>query len=226
MKGRSRSFLLALAAILIVAFSSGCDRYARHKVLTFFFTGVPPLDEGKKAPETEKEAERRAAEGKKQPKRRSVVKATRFSHGPYASGACYLCHETSATGGFRGLGKKEEAKGSLAKAGIVPGGLVVPLRELCAGCHATKSPESARREGLWLHGPVSAGLCTQCHGPHSGPEPFLLGKKADALCLDCHTEGFLFSKAQHEGKKECLSCHNAHLGRNSRLLKSDYLEIW
>ncbi|MEK7394732.1 MAG: hypothetical protein AAB214_19410, partial [Fibrobacterota bacterium] len=166
MKGRSRSFLLALAAILFVAFGSGCDRYARHKVLTFFFTGVPPLDEGKNAPQKARAAEKTAAGEGKQPKRRSVIKATRFSHGPYASGACYLCHQTSETGGFRGFAKEAKSTGSIAKPGIVPGKLVVPLRELCAGCHETKSPERARREGLWVHGPVSAGLCTQCHGPH------------------------------------------------------------
>jgi predicted CXXCH cytochrome family protein len=226
MKGRSRSFLLALAAILVVAFGFGCDRYARHKVLTFFFTGVPPLEEGKKAPEKEKEPEKKAAEERKEPKRRAVIKATRFSHGPYASGACYLCHETSQTGGFRGLGKKEEAAGSVAKAGVVPGKLVAPLRELCAGCHETKSKERARREGLWVHGPVSAGYCTVCHGPHAGPQPYLLLKKANESCLGCHAEGLIFSKALHEGKKECLSCHNAHFGKNSRLLTAEYRETW
>ena len=226
MKRRSRSFLLALAAILVVAVGSGCDRYARHKVLTFFFTGVPPLDKAKKAPEKDREAEKKAAGEGEQPKRRVVIKATRFSHGPYASGACYLCHETSETGGFRGLGKKAGAAGSVAKPGIVPGKLVVPLRELCAGCHETKSPEKAQREGLWVHGPVSAGLCTQCHGPHSSPEPFLLGKNANALCLGCHSGGYVFSKELHEGKGECLSCHNAHVGRNSRMLTAEYRETW
>ena len=226
MQGRSRSILIALAAILIIAYSSGCDRYARHKVLTFFFTGVPPLNEGGKTSEKEKEAERKASEEKKKPKRRTDVKATRFSHGPYASGACFLCHQTSETGGFRGLGKKAEAAGSIAKPGIVPGQLVVPLRELCVRCHETKSPKMARREGLWVHGPVSAGLCTQCHGPHSAPEPCLLLKKANESCLGCHAEGFVFSKALHEGKGGGLSCHNAHFGRNSRLLIAEYRETW
>jgi len=226
MKGRSRSILLVLAACLVVAVGSGCDRYTRHNVLTFFFTGVPPLGEGGKAADKEKEQEKKAAEGKKKPKRRAVLKATRFSHGPYASGACYYCHQTSETGGFRGLGKKAEAAGSIAKPGIVPGQLVVPLRELCVLCHATKSPEKAQREGFWVHGPVSAGLCTRCHGPHSSPEPYLLGKNANALCLGCHSGGFVFSKELHEGKGECLSCHNAHFGRNSRMLVAEYPETW
>jgi predicted CXXCH cytochrome family protein len=226
MKGRSRSILLVLAASLFIACGSGCDRYAKHKILTFFFTGVPPLDDGGKTAEKEKEAGKKAAEEKKRPKRRSVVKATRFSHGPYASGACYLCHQISETGGFRGFAKEAKSAGSIAKPGIVPGKLVAPLRELCVGCHETKSPETARRNGLWVHGPVSAGLCTQCHGPHSSPEPYLLMKKANALCLGCHAGGFIYNKVLHEEKKECLSCHNAHVGRNSHMLMAEHRESW
>jgi len=169
MKGRSRSFFLVLAAIPFIACSSGCDRYAKHKVLTFFFTGVPPLDEGGKGPEKEMEAAKKAEQGPRQRKRRPFVEATRFSHGPYASGACYLCHETSETGGFRGFSKEAKAAGSIAKPGIVPGELVAPLRELCVGCHETKSPESARRNGLWVHGPVSGiGAKERPLGPRPG----------------------------------------------------------
>ena len=225
MRGRSRPVLLLLAAALLVASGPGCDRNARHDVLTFFFTGVPPLDEGGKAPEKAKAPERKAPEESAK-KKRVVVKATRYSHGPYASGACYLCHETSETGGYRGLGKKEEAKGAIAKAGIVPGKLVAPLRELCVRCHAAKSPEKARGEGLWVHGPVAAGYCTACHGPHAGPQPHLLVKNANDACRDCHGEGFLVGKALHEGKTECLACHNAHFGRDGRLLTSEHREAW
>src|SRR3990172_5088604 len=175
MKGRSRSFFLVLAAIPFIACSSGCDRYAKHKVLTFFFTGVPPLDEGGKGPEKEMEAAKKAEQGPRQRKRRPFVEATRFSHGPYASGACYLCHETSETGGFRGFSKEAKAAGSIAKPGIVPGELVAPLRELCVGCHAG---------------------------------------------------GFVFNESLHEGKGECRSCHNAHVGRNSRMLTAEYRETW
>ncbi len=40
-----------LAGILL-AVVSGCDRGARHKVLTFFFEGVPPLDADRQAADT------------------------------------------------------------------------------------------------------------------------------------------------------------------------------
>ncbi|HBO69599.1 MAG TPA: hypothetical protein DD658_05435 [Deltaproteobacteria bacterium] len=226
MKGRSRSILLLLAATLLIACGSGCDRYARHKVLTFFFTGVPPIDEMKKAPDKEREAGEKAAEEKKRSKKRPPVKATRFFHGPYAANACYLCHEIQETAGSRGLAKEAIPAGSVAKSGVVSGMLVTPLRELCIRCHETKSPEMARRNGLRVHGPVGAGYCTACHGPHNGPEPYLLLEKANESCLGCHADGFVFSKALHDGKKECLSCHNAHVGRTSRLLKAEYQEAW
>jgi len=227
MRGRRSSApLLAalLSALLAAAFFAGCDRYARHRVLTFFFTGVPPLDDGKKGAEKAR-AEKPPGE-KAPPKRRPVVVATRFSHGPYASGACYYCHQTSETGGFRGLGKKEEAKGALAKGGIVPGKLVAPLRELCVGCHETKSAAAAARAGLWTHGPVAAGYCTACHAPHAGPEPFFLAKKAEAVCAGCHAGGFIRNATLHEGKTDCLSCHNPHFGRSASLLAAEHRETW
>ncbi len=81
--------------------------------------------------------------GKTERARSVAVRATRFSHGPYAANECYQCHEISASGGFRGFGKQEEAAGSLAKAGIVPGKMVAPWNELCVGCHTSKKPEKA-----------------------------------------------------------------------------------
>jgi len=222
MQGRSRPALLLLTAALFVGSGAGCDRHARHDVLTFFFTGVPPLDEGRAVPEKAKAAERKALVERK----RSAVKATRFSHGPYAASTCFLCHVTSETGGLRGGTKESKTGGSTARSGVVPGALVVPLRELCIRCHETKSPETARKEGLWVHGPVGAGECTACHGPHSGPQPSLLLKKANESCRDCHGDGFLFGTAMHEGKTDCLSCHNPHFGKSASLLAAEHRETW
>ncbi len=42
---------IILAAVLL-AVLSGCDRGARHKVLTFFFEGVPPPDADRQAADT------------------------------------------------------------------------------------------------------------------------------------------------------------------------------
>lgn len=206
----------ALAALLL----AGCNPVTRYKVLTFFFTGVPPMGEEEK----DEEEDRPAVVAKVEKKRSVVVKATRYTHGPYASNQCNLCHETSASGGFRGFGKKKEA--AVAAAGQVSGKLVAPMGELCAGCHESKSVASAYQAGLWVHGPVSTGYCVLCHGPHAGPEPYMLLQKADALCTECHAEGLVFNRVEHKEMRDCLKCHNAHLGKDSRLLKAEYREAW
>jgi predicted CXXCH cytochrome family protein len=225
---------LLLAVCLVALLIAGCARETRHDVLTFFFTGVPSLEEqdrmkaaaleeAKKPPPppalTAGQARRQAARGR-------VVQAQMFAHGPFSANACYLCHEVAASGGIRGFGKKEEAAGATAAPGIVPGQMVAPLTELCVGCHEGKSASSPQMAGLWVHGPVANGYCVVCHGPHSGPEPYLLRKKADALCVECHAEGLVFSQAVHQGQTACTSCHNPHAGKDSRLLKAEYREAW
>lgn len=215
-----KGLVLLIGSGLVMTCMTGCNTASGHKVLTFFFTGVPPLGE-KEKPEEETKAVAAASR-----QRAVVVKATLYSHGPYAANECYRCHEVSASGGFRGFGKKEEAAGALAKPGIVPGKMVAPLVELCTGCHDTKSPLRATNKGLWVHGPVGAGYCIACHAPHAGPEPYMLLKKPDALCVECHAEGTVFNRAVHKDKRDCTSCHNPHLGKDSRLLKADFREAW
>lgn len=210
---------LLLACALGACLLTGCNPVTRYKVLTFFFTGVPPMGE-----EEKDEEETQVVVARVEKKRSVVVQATRYTHGPYASNQCFLCHETSASGGFRGFGKKQEA--AKAGAGQVSGKLVAPVGELCAGCHESKSVASAYQAGLWVHGPVSTGYCVLCHGPHAGPEPYMLLKKADALCTECHAEGLVSKRAEHQEMRDCLKCHNAHLGRDSRLLRAEYREVW
>lgn len=226
-----RVVLAGMAAGGLVLGVSGCTPVDRHKVLTFFFTGVPPL--GSEDKEDAEERQRREDAGKSKllrlvqvqvNKQRRAVQSGRYTHGPYASNQCNLCHETSASGGFRGFGKREGAR--TAKAGAVSGKLVAPMAELCGGCHTSKSIAAAYQTGLWVHGPVSTGYCVLCHGPHAGPEPYLLLKKANELCQDCHKEGLIFSASLHADKTDCMQCHNAHLGKDSRMLRADYREAW
>lgn len=210
---------LLAAGGLALTLLTGCNPVTRYKVLTFFFTGVPPMGEEEKEDEPVKPTVAKVVK-----QRSVVVQATRYTHGPYASNQCNLCHETSASGGFRGFGKQEGAK--VAEAGAVSGKLVAPMGELCSGCHTGKSVASAYEAGLWVHGPVSTGYCVLCHGPHAGPEPYMLSKKTDTLCLECHGNGLVFNLNEHKEMRDCLKCHNAHLGKDSRLLKADYRESW
>jgi len=224
-----------LTAALVLTALAGCDRLSRHKVLTIFFTGVPSLEEQdrqqaaaleeakKPKPAT---AGAKTASAKSQKSRGVAVQSTSFSHGPYAANECYQCHEVSASGGYRGFGKQEAAADSLAKPGIVPGKMVAPPAALCVGCHASKKPARASQAGLWVHGPVSAGYCAVCHAPHASPEQFMLLKKPDELCVECHAQALIFNKATHQDRTDCSACHNPHVGRDSRLLKAELQESW
>lgn len=219
---RPRVWLFAIACAAALSLLSGCTTTETgYKVLTFFFTGVPPMGQ-KEAPEDAvKVVVARAA-----PSRVQVVKSTRFGHGPYVANLCFECHEVSASGGFRGFGAQKEAAGSIAAAGAVSGKLVAPMGELCSSCHESKSPTRAQQAGLSVHGPVSTGYCILCHAPHAGQEGYLLALKTNALCSDCHTVETIATPSVHKGKGDCISCHNAHFGKDHNLLTADYREPW
>lgn len=212
------SGLLLLAAVIL--FTTGCDRYERHSVLTFFFTGVPPLDEGIN------EGSGETGQIKKAAKKRIYTPPVPFSHGPYAAGQCELCHDNLSTVGFR-KSAKEEPKGVPQLAQTTPGRLVTPLKELCVECHINKSRESESGEDLWFHGPVANGECVFCHSPHQSRFQYILLKATTVeLCTQCHTGEYISATADHTSGKECTSCHNAHMGKNRFLLKKDFNEIF
>jgi hypothetical protein len=154
---------MVVLTVLITSIS-GCSRQTKHKVLTFFFTGVPPLEEEKKeVGEKEKSAEETKMEKKIAPKPKKL-----FSHTPYALRMCDQCHQTSASfGRFRPKGSAVMVRSGLGS----PGMLVVPLKELCVKCHKHMSASSVFKEELWLHAPAAQGKCTICHGSHQSAYP-------------------------------------------------------
>jgi predicted CXXCH cytochrome family protein len=88
---------------------------------------------------------------------------------------------------------------------------------------------SAYNRGLWVHGPVSSGLCTVCHSPHSSKYPFmLLSGKTNEMCRSCHAEGYIMPIEDHKKDMDCTECHNPHIGKNRFLLKKDFDEgmLW
>jgi predicted CXXCH cytochrome family protein len=202
---------------------TGCDKHTKYKTLTFFFTGVPPLVN--EDPLTVKRqiisTDERGGIG---------AMLSFFAHGPYAAKQCGECHETIASQNLLDPGKKPkkvEFQQIFQGATISGPTLVLPLTELCLECHARKSIESGYGEGLWVHGPVSAGLCTACHHPHSSPNRYMLLKENSIdLCGQCHAEGYITKIEDHLKGEECVECHNSHLGKNRFLLKKDYTEIY
>jgi predicted CXXCH cytochrome family protein len=212
---RSHRAFIFIAFFLIVL-CAGCDRYTRYKALTFFFTGVPPLEE-------EETAGAQIDKGEKQlpAKQKIVSKPIYYSHTPYACSMCDQCHQTS--GNFRILGRKRAA--AVLRPGIgSPGLLVAPIKELCVMCHKYMSVSTAFTKGLWLHAPAAQGICTICHDPHQSPNRYMLNKKPDKLCTQCHLVGAIMKTRAQKESGGCLRCHNPHLGRTNLLLVKDYKE--
>ncbi|MEW6600954.1 MAG: cytochrome c3 family protein [Nitrospirota bacterium] len=213
MTGNNLKTCIALIFILILA--AGCDQYTKRKILVFIF---PPLGKEKKAVIIKEGAEMPSQATEK----KAIVKLTHFIHGPKAQNQCSQCHESSGTYSFR----KPDTQGVVIPSlGDVSGRLVMPLSELCVDCHTSKSPESAYRKQLWLHGPAAQGECILCHQPHQSEYRYLLLKKNSIeVCTGCHSKGLMRESESHKTGDECTSCHNPHAGKDSLLLKKDYNE--
>lgn len=219
MKNKRRNRVLTGLFLLsfLILFTSGCDKYTRHKVLTFFFTGVPHPDEEKKVP---------GVPIVKKIKGKPVPEVAFFAHGPHAAKQCYHCHNMPTTFGFRKTGEKKKTGGIPSLGGQNPGLLVTPPEDLCIECHTSKSAQSAHSKDLWSHGPVANGKCIVCHDPHQNVNIYMLLKKPEEICIQCHSKGYVIKTAIHKDLGDCLSCHNAHFGKDRLLLKKDYKEVF
>jgi predicted CXXCH cytochrome family protein len=201
---------VTLAVLLFSAF--GCTKQTRYEVLTFFFTGVPPLEEQTEVQKT--------VENKK--KAEVVPKQKVFTHTPYAARQCNQCHATRQLFGAA----SQRIIPTIQRTGArTPGMLVVPLKELCVACHKYLSVSKTSQQGIWLHGPAATARCTACHNPHQSKYRNMLSGEVDEVCKRCHAEGFILNTADHKKSTECLSCHNPHLGKDRNLLKKVYREV-
>jgi predicted CXXCH cytochrome family protein len=204
----------AAIACLLAAIAAGCaSPEARHEVLTIFFTGVPEPGAVPDQVSALSPAERRQAMLKAR-RRAAFQPPALYSHGPNAANQCEVCHDA---GGSKGPSRRIGPK------------LVAPVKELCIGCHSDKSAELAHSAGLAVHKPVEDGMCVLCHDPHTAKLQYLLkGDSPTGLCARCHAEGRSGgAPAAHaeDSGKDCLACHNAHVGATPRLLKAD-LDEW
>jgi predicted CXXCH cytochrome family protein len=208
---------------LLLASLTGCEPQTRHQALTFFFTGVPPLEEESKP----------VAEIKDQPTPPPVMipdtpapvaPQPLFSHPVWASGTCTPCHES--TGTFSTPGVKRSPATVFKTGGGMPGGkLTLAKNEICTQCHRDKTAKRALADNLWLHNTTAKGDCLACHDPHQSNNEKTLRQPPSILCLPCHKEGKFLATPVHQKGEECLSCHNPHMGIDKNLLTKEYKEI-
>lgn len=178
-----------LSVFLTILFS--CSTGTSHKVLTFFFDGVPQPDTSKQIQKDSLAVQ--SAQPAQAKKRQSRFLQENFFHPPYKDKECGDCHDTEA--GFK---------------------LIDPLPELCFNCH-----DDFREELQVVHGPVASGACTECHHPHLAKNKMLLKRTGQELCLYCHDKADVLKNDAHEdlGDENCTDCHNAHGGEDEYFLE-------
>lgn len=213
---RFRFFVRLVIVTALIASLSGCDKQARHKVLTVFFTGVPPLEEENHTAVEKDKTLKTKAEPAPPP--------ALYEHPLTASRQCSVCHRSTANFNIFG-GRGQQPVVAFRKGMVSPGPLVLPRQELCIGCHKDKSTAEALARGLQLHPTSAKGDCYACHDPHQSTNPYMLLEKPQQICIPCHKDPKMMELAAHKEPGECLSCHNPHLGKDRKLLTKDYKEV-
>lgn len=233
----------SLLVILSVLALCGCSRQTRHQALTFFFTGVPPLEEKgadpaaviekalypeKQAGKTPQENRKAALPGENKPLPALPGVTKLYSHPVWAGGNCSICHEGAITSGFQPVGqaKKTDAHKVFYSGGGMPGKLRHPKEKICTMCHTDKTGLRAIKDNLWLHNTTAKGNCLACHDAHQSKHHGTLRKAPEQLCQECHHAEDLAKISMHNDAKEpCLACHNPHMGKDRSLLTKEYQEV-
>ena len=179
MEFRARYISVGLTlVVLFLAFILGCDEVEHHKVLTFFFDGVPPLgreglEEGLVYLDSQGSAQRPPT-------------AVWYAHGPRSD--CTLCH---AERGQRGFSPQTR--------------LIVPVPKLCYGCHTNYTVSASFVHGpvaagqcLFCHNPHRSKikhllresepqLCYLCHDKSMIESIPGHSAELSAACATCHS---------------------------------------
>jgi predicted CXXCH cytochrome family protein len=167
----------ALPALLAAGLLSGCDATSRHKVLTYFFDGVPPLETANAQPapgaptpipgpvsfqehgpfaaklcgacHSETQGNTLVAPRDQLCERCHTLKLDKaYVHGPVAAGECLVCHDPHSSP-YRPL-------------------LVSQSDRFCLECHDPKDiANSAGHANL-------EEPCTTCHDAHMSNQKYLL----------------------------------------------------
>ena len=189
-------FLLSVVAATITGLTVACDSAARHRVLSFFFDGVPKPGEATPVSTNEQKTDQTEVATEPSPADSTdpvIVAKTYFSHPPYKTFQCRRCHQP---------------------AGVEL--VATPQEGLCARCHADIPGDAA-----FVHGPVAVRDCLFCHHHHESAIPGMLLLPPDATCLRCHDRTDLTAVPQHAETDDhkCIDCHDPHAGNLRYFLK-------
>ena len=176
--------------VIVTFFFGSCSPRIKHNVLTFFFDGVAARDTIKTDSAIKNINDTNVKEIISPV---AVIENADFTlHYPYKEKEGYSCHDENS---------KSE--------------LILPQPDLCYTCH-----DDFANKFKYVHGPVSAGYCTQCHNAHMSKEKKLLIRAGQQLCLYCHESGSVFKSDTHKdiADSDCTLCHNPHGGEDRFIL--------
>ncbi len=91
----------------------------------------------------------------------------------------------------------------------------------CLSCHV-QFQETMKQP--FVHTPVKAGECSDCHSPHASSHGKLLAESPDRICATCHADIVpAGAKSAHQDAVagQCTKCHDPHAsGSKDQLLAS------
>ncbi len=162
--------ILAGAVAAATVLTVGCNATSRHKVLTFFFDGVPPVrsvEDGAPGPTVLPEGAVRAAQ------------AGPREHGPFAAKLCGACHDAGARNAL--VAPAGELCGRCHEVALDKAFVHGPVAS--GDCQACHEPHSSRYRSLLVSD--TDGFCLDCHDRGGLPADADHGG-VEAKCTVCH----------------------------------------
>jgi len=207
----------------------GCSTETRYRIKTIVFTGVPPQVGEESEDTTVTQDPRQVAKAEqmaRQQQHRDALVSKYWQHGPFAAGECGRCHNLNQSKSFlRSQDTVAQAPAPLVQVSA-PSRLLLPPQQICATCHKQHGAEFVQGLGLKHHLPAANGQCTGCHSPHQSLRRYMLRKSDNhELCSSCHKPASLSPIHMDHPERDCIDCHNAHVGVTSNLLRSDANEL-
>jgi len=166
----------------------------RHRILTIFFDGVPPLHPAEPEPVLEAAEPEPSLDAEAE----APVPSEASIHGPYADKDCEQCHSSRKSNRLKlerpalcwSCHDEEDFAGSVVHGPFAAGYcqgchdphrspnpylLVRPEADLCKGCH-----EQYDTEGVAGHRSDDERLCQSCHDPHASDLQYMLKGNEDS----------------------------------------------
>jgi predicted CXXCH cytochrome family protein len=194
----SFGYLRFFVLLVFFLFTEACNPSTRQETLSFFFDGVPGIQQKNEQKADTLQNRNPEPQGKERLAEDENNRIQVSTHPDYKNKTCEKCHNIEHS--YR-LNDRQP--------------------ELCYQCD---KPFNSQFEKL--HGPVAAGFCGACHEPHKSEHKALLKMSIRQVCQYCHEPGDVNKNLAHSNNStvECLTCHNSHGGTSVNLLRSDYQE--